>query len=97
MDVCFGGNTHTYVHTHTCLSDLVWDSPEKKAFEPSPWLSGGRCRCLTPCCGPQVLADAVARLVLDKFGDLTENFTSPHARRKVLAGIVMTTGKRLAL
>ncbi|XP_054569593.1 double-stranded RNA-specific editase 1 [Eptesicus fuscus] len=41
---------------------------------------------------PQVLADAVARLVLDKFGDLTENFTSPHARRKVLAGIVMTTG-----
>ncbi|XP_024418097.1 double-stranded RNA-specific editase 1 isoform X1 [Desmodus rotundus] len=41
---------------------------------------------------PQVLADAVARLVLDKFGDLTENFSSPHARRKVLAGIVMTTG-----
>ncbi|XP_048808471.1 double-stranded RNA-specific editase 1 isoform X3 [Lagopus muta] len=41
---------------------------------------------------PQVLADAVARLVVDKFCDLTENFTSPHARRKVLAGIVMTTG-----
>lgn len=41
----------------------------------------------------QVLADAVARLVVDKFSDLTENFTSPHARRKVLAGIVMTTGK----
>ncbi|XP_053758939.1 double-stranded RNA-specific editase 1 isoform X1 [Panthera pardus] len=41
---------------------------------------------------PQVLADAVARLVLDKFGDLTDNFSSPHARRKVLAGIVMTTG-----
>uniref|UniRef100_A0A8B9I8Q3 Adenosine deaminase RNA specific B1 n=1 Tax=Anser brachyrhynchus TaxID=132585 RepID=A0A8B9I8Q3_9AVES len=41
---------------------------------------------------PQVLADAVARLVVDKFSDLTENFTSPHARRKVLAGIVMTTG-----
>ncbi|XP_060040482.1 double-stranded RNA-specific editase 1 isoform X4 [Erinaceus europaeus] len=41
---------------------------------------------------PQVLADAVARLVLEKFGDLTENFSSPHARRKVLAGIVMTTG-----
>ncbi|XP_045140401.1 double-stranded RNA-specific editase 1 isoform X2 [Echinops telfairi] len=41
---------------------------------------------------PQVLADAVSRLVLDKFGDLTENFSSPHARRKVLAGIVMTTG-----
>ncbi|KAM7133503.1 double-stranded RNA-specific editase 1 isoform 2-T4 [Molossus nigricans] len=43
---------------------------------------------------PQVLADAVARLVLDKFGDLTENFSSPHARRKVLAGIVMTTGTK---
>ncbi|XP_029462016.1 double-stranded RNA-specific editase 1 isoform X2 [Rhinatrema bivittatum] len=41
---------------------------------------------------PQVLADAVARLVIDKFSDLTDNFTSPHARRKVLAGIVMTTG-----
>ncbi|XP_066891370.1 double-stranded RNA-specific editase 1 isoform X1 [Kogia breviceps] len=41
---------------------------------------------------PQVLADAVARLVLEKFGDLTDNFAAPHARRKVLAGIVMTTG-----
>uniref|UniRef100_A0A8D0HF33 Adenosine deaminase RNA specific B1 n=1 Tax=Sphenodon punctatus TaxID=8508 RepID=A0A8D0HF33_SPHPU len=41
---------------------------------------------------PQVLSDAVARLVVDKFSDLTDNFTSPHARRKVLAGIVMTTG-----
>lgn len=41
---------------------------------------------------PQVLADAVARLVLDKFGDLTDNFSSPHARRKVLSGVVMTTG-----
>ncbi|XP_071071100.1 double-stranded RNA-specific editase 1 isoform X2 [Dasypus novemcinctus] len=41
---------------------------------------------------PQVLADAVARLVLEKFGDLTDNFSSPHARRKVLAGVVMTTG-----
>lgn len=39
-----------------------------------------------------MLADAVARLVLDKFGDLTDNFSSPHARRKVLAGVVMTTG-----
>lgn len=45
------------------------------------------------CVIQQVLADAVARLVVDKFSDLTENFTSPHARRKVLAGIVMTTGK----
>ncbi|XP_078259709.1 double-stranded RNA-specific editase 1 isoform X2 [Rhinoraja longicauda] len=41
---------------------------------------------------PQVLADAVARLVVDKFSELTDNFASPHARRKVLAGIVMTTG-----
>ncbi|KAG7281437.1 hypothetical protein CRUP_029886 [Coryphaenoides rupestris] len=40
----------------------------------------------------QVLADAVSRLVADKFGELTDNFTSPHARRKVLAGVVMTTG-----
>uniref|UniRef100_A0A8C7XNZ9 Adenosine deaminase RNA specific B1b n=1 Tax=Oryzias sinensis TaxID=183150 RepID=A0A8C7XNZ9_9TELE len=41
---------------------------------------------------PQVLADAVSRLVVDKFSELTDNFTSPHARRKVLAGVVMTTG-----
>uniref|UniRef100_A0A665TJ35 Double-stranded RNA-specific editase 1-like n=2 Tax=Echeneis naucrates TaxID=173247 RepID=A0A665TJ35_ECHNA len=41
---------------------------------------------------PQVLADAVSRLVVDKFSELTGNFTSPHARRKVLAGVVMTTG-----
>ncbi|KAG8432659.1 hypothetical protein GDO86_017048 [Hymenochirus boettgeri] len=41
---------------------------------------------------PQVLADAVSRLVVEKFSDLTDNFTSPHARRKVLAGVVMTTG-----
>ncbi|XP_061571774.1 double-stranded RNA-specific editase 1-like [Cololabis saira] len=44
---------------------------------------------------PQVLADAVSRLVIDKFGELTDNFTSPHARRKVLAGVVMTTGSDL--
>ncbi|XP_065100672.1 double-stranded RNA-specific editase 1a isoform X1 [Paramisgurnus dabryanus] len=41
---------------------------------------------------PQVLADAVSRLVVEKFRELTDNFTSPHARRKVLAGVVMTTG-----
>ncbi|KAI2660859.1 Double-stranded RNA-specific editase 1 [Labeo rohita] len=29
---------------------------------------------------------------VDKFSELTDNFTSPHARRKVLAGVVMTTG-----
>lgn len=44
---------------------------------------------------PQVLADAVSRLVVDRFSELTENFTSPHARRKVLAGVVMTTGSAL--
>uniref|UniRef100_A0A3Q3KJB1 Adenosine deaminase RNA specific B1a n=1 Tax=Mastacembelus armatus TaxID=205130 RepID=A0A3Q3KJB1_9TELE len=41
---------------------------------------------------PQSLADAVSRLVVDKFSELTDNFMSPHARRKVLAGVVMTTG-----
>ncbi|XP_034029563.1 double-stranded RNA-specific editase 1-like [Thalassophryne amazonica] len=41
---------------------------------------------------PQVLADAVSRLVVEKFSELTDNFTSPHARRKVLAGVVMTAG-----
>lgn len=40
----------------------------------------------------QVLADAVSRLVLEKFSELTDRFASPHARRKVLAGVVMTTG-----
>uniref|UniRef100_A0A3Q3ABK1 Adenosine deaminase RNA specific B1a n=1 Tax=Kryptolebias marmoratus TaxID=37003 RepID=A0A3Q3ABK1_KRYMA len=41
---------------------------------------------------PQVLADAVSHLVIDKFSELTDKFTSPHARRKVLSGVVMTTG-----
>lgn len=45
------------------------------------------------CVCYQVLADAVSRLVVDKFSELTDNFTSPHARRKVLAGVVMTTGR----
>lgn len=45
------------------------------------------------CVWFQVLADAVSRLVVDKFSELTDNFTSPHARRKVLAGVVMTTGR----
>lgn len=40
---------------------------------------------------PQALADHVAKLVLTKFSELTDNFTSPYARRKVLAGVVMTT------
>uniref|UniRef100_A0A8C9X8J0 Adenosine deaminase RNA specific B1a n=1 Tax=Sander lucioperca TaxID=283035 RepID=A0A8C9X8J0_SANLU len=41
---------------------------------------------------PQVLADAVSRLVVEKFSELTEDFTAPHAQRKVLAGVVMTIG-----
>ena len=41
---------------------------------------------------PQVLADHVAKLVQNKFSELTNGFTSPYARRKVLAGVVMTTG-----
>ena len=40
---------------------------------------------------PQALADHVSKLVLAKFSELTDGFTSPYARRKVLAGIVMTT------
>ncbi|XP_025083913.1 double-stranded RNA-specific editase 1-like isoform X3 [Pomacea canaliculata] len=36
------------------------------------------------------LSDLVCKLVLEKFGELTNNFTTPTARRKVLAGIVMT-------
>ncbi|XP_077870406.1 double-stranded RNA-specific editase 1-like isoform X2 [Saccoglossus kowalevskii] len=44
---------------------------------------------------PQVLADLVHKLVLTKFGELTDNFTSPYARRKVLAGVVMTHGPEM--
>lgn len=40
----------------------------------------------------QVFADAVSHLVIDKFSQLTDKFTSSHSRRKVLAGVVMTTG-----
>ncbi|XP_035668351.1 LOW QUALITY PROTEIN: double-stranded RNA-specific editase 1-like [Branchiostoma floridae] len=40
----------------------------------------------------QALADRISRLVLDKFSELTSGFTSQHARRKVLAGMVMTRG-----
>ncbi|ESO86787.1 hypothetical protein LOTGIDRAFT_128560 [Lottia gigantea] len=36
------------------------------------------------------LADSVANMVINKFGDLTDGFTSRYARRKVLAGFVMT-------
>ena len=40
---------------------------------------------------PQALADHVSSLVLAQFSELTDAFTSPYARRKVLAGVVMTT------
>ena len=39
-----------------------------------------------------MLADRVASLVLAKFGELTNNFASAYARRKVLAGVVLTKG-----
>ncbi|KAK2880206.1 double-stranded RNA-specific editase 1-like [Channa argus] len=42
---------------------------------------------------PQILPDAISCLVISKFSDLTDNFMSPHAQGKVLAGVVMTTGK----
>jgi len=41
------------------------------------------------------LADHVAKLVQDKFAALTDNLTSQYARRKVLAGMVMTRGDDL--
>jgi double stranded RNA-specific editase B len=37
-------------------------------------------------------ADRVASMVYSKFSDLTSQLTSPIARRKVMSGIVMTTG-----
>ena len=43
----------------------------------------------------QALADHVSKLILQKFNDLTDGFTSPYARRKVLSGIVMTTSDNL--
>ncbi|XP_023716854.1 double-stranded RNA-specific editase Adar isoform X3 [Cryptotermes secundus] len=43
---------------------------------------------------PQVLADHIARLVISKFTALIEG-QPMHSRRKVLAGIVMTTGPQM--
>ncbi|XP_049791695.1 double-stranded RNA-specific editase Adar-like isoform X1 [Schistocerca nitens] len=43
---------------------------------------------------PQVLADHISRLVINKFTSLIERQPN-HARRKVLAGIVMTTGPQM--
>ncbi|XP_041458711.1 double-stranded RNA-specific editase 1-like [Lytechinus variegatus] len=41
------------------------------------------------------LADHVHKLILNKFCELTNGFQSPVAKRKVLAGIVMTRGETL--
>ncbi|XP_075000206.1 double-stranded RNA-specific editase B2 [Calonectris borealis] len=41
---------------------------------------------------PQDFADSVYQMVAQKFQELTDNFTSMHARHKTLAGIVMTKG-----
>ena len=38
------------------------------------------------------LSDHIAEVVKDKFASITDNLTSPHARRKVLAGIVQMKG-----
>jgi len=37
------------------------------------------------------MADHIASLVTDKFSELTSQLSAEHARRKVLAGVVMTT------
>ena len=39
---------------------------------------------------PQVTSDKIAKLIMDKFGSIMEG-NMQHSRRKVLAGIVMTT------
>lgn len=44
---------------------------------------------------PSALADHVAKLVQGKFAELTDNLKSQYARRKVLAGMVMTIGEDL--
>ncbi|NXX47146.1 RED2 editase, partial [Tricholaema leucomelas] len=41
---------------------------------------------------PQDFADSIYQMVAQKFQELTDNFTSMHARHKTLAGIVMTKG-----
>lgn len=44
---------------------------------------------------PHELANMVSKLVLEKFSDLTNGFTTQYAKRKVLAGIVMTNDNDL--
>ncbi|XP_053409004.1 double-stranded RNA-specific editase 1-like [Mercenaria mercenaria] len=45
---------------------------------------------------PSALADHVAKLVQGKFAELTDDLKSQYARRKVLAGMVMTRGEDLS-
>ena len=40
---------------------------------------------------PQAVADKIGKLVMDKFTEIIVGQASQHSRRKVLAGIVMTT------
>ena len=42
---------------------------------------------------PSALADLVSKLVHDKLSELTDNLRSQYARRRVLAGLVMTQGE----
>ncbi|XP_077993625.1 double-stranded RNA-specific editase 1-like [Glandiceps talaboti] len=43
----------------------------------------------------QKMADRIQTLIYTKFSQITENFTSPYSKRRVLAGIVMTMGDDL--
>lgn len=60
------------------------DFTKTKGLAPIP-KQGSRMGC------QQALADRIAKIVLQKFSELTDGFVSPNARRKVLAGIVMTS------
>jgi len=61
------------------------DFTKTKGLAPIPRQGSSRIGC------QQALADKIAKIVLQKFSELTDGFVSPNARRKVLAGIVMTS------
>ena len=44
---------------------------------------------------PSPLADACSKLILDKLSDLTDGLKTQYARRRVLAGLVMTQGNNI--
>ena len=46
-----------------------------------------------PAEAPSPLADAVSKLIHEKLSDLTDGLKSQYARRRVLAGLVMTQGE----